>query len=88
MEVLKNFYLGWSLHDRLLLTKKLSKGDYPPMVIPGYGKGNKGNVFDVQYTVSYLIPMWKVKQKMSLPRWFKFIGIPGCWSAGDFFGEM
>ncbi|WP_341838266.1 DUF6048 family protein [Chitinophaga pollutisoli] len=67
VEVLKNFYVGWSLHDRLLLTKKLSKGDYPPMVIPGYGKGNKGNVFDVQYTVSYLLPMWKVKQKMSLP---------------------
>lgn len=67
VEVLKNFYLGWSLHDRFLLTKKLSKGDYPPMVIPGFGKGNKGNVFDMQYTVSYLLPMWKVKQKMSLP---------------------
>lgn len=67
VEVLKNFYVGWSLHDRLLLTKKISKGDYPPMVIPGYGKGNKGNVFDVQYTISYLLPMWKVKQKMTLP---------------------
>ncbi|WP_126244843.1 DUF6048 family protein [Chitinophaga rhizosphaerae] len=67
VEVLKNFYLGWSIQDRLLLTKKISKGDYPPMVIPGFGKGNKGNVFDMQYTVSYLLPMWKVKQKMSLP---------------------
>ncbi len=66
VEVLKHFYLGWSLHDRMLLTRKLSKGDYPPMVIPGYGKGNKGNVFDMQYTVSYLIPMYKVKQKMNL----------------------
>lgn len=66
VEVLKNFYLGWSLHERILVNRGLSKRDAPPLIIPGFGKGNKGSAFDVQYGISYLIPMWKVKQKVSL----------------------
>ncbi|MGX5820235.1 DUF6048 family protein [Chitinophaga lutea] len=65
-EVLKNFFLGWSLHERILLNKKLSTQDFPPLIIPGFGKGNKGNAFDMQYTVSYLVPLWKVRQVVKL----------------------
>lgn len=63
-EIFKNFYMGWSLRDRILINSKLATQDFPPLVIPGYGKGNKRNAFDVQYTVSYFIPMYKVHTKV------------------------
>lgn len=66
VEVLKNFYLGWSLHERILLSRNVSGQDFPPLVIPGYGKGYKNSSFDVQYTVSYLFPLYKVKQAIKL----------------------
>ncbi|RPD39093.1 hypothetical protein EG028_20970 [Chitinophaga barathri] len=66
VEVLKNLYLGWSLHERILLNSAVAKSDFPPLIIPGYGKGYKGSAFDMQYTISYLFPMWKVKQQMKL----------------------
>jgi hypothetical protein len=66
VEVLKNLYLGWSLHERILLNNSLAKSDFPPLIIPGYGKGYKGSAFDVQYTISYLFPLWKVKQQTKL----------------------
>ncbi len=66
VEVLKNFYLGWSLHERILLSRNVSKQDFPPLVIPGYGKGNKNSSFDMQYSVAYLIPLYKVKQAVRL----------------------
>lgn len=66
VEVLKNFYLGWSLHERILINNKLAKRDFPPLVIPGFGKGYKGSAFDMQYTISYLFPIWKVKQTVNL----------------------
>lgn len=66
VEVLKNFFLGWSLHERILINNKLSKQDFPPLVIPGFGKGYKGSAFDMQYTLSYLFPIWKVKQSVKL----------------------
>ena len=66
VEVLKNLYLGWSLHERILLSRNVSKQDFPPLVIPGYGKGNKNSSFDMQYSVAYLIPLYKVKQAVRL----------------------
>ncbi len=66
VEVLKNFYLGWSLHERILLNGGLAKKDFPPLIIPGFGKGYKRSAFDVQYSVSYLFPIWKVKQVVRL----------------------
>lgn len=66
VEVLKNFYLGWSLHERILLSRNVAKQDFPPLVIPGYGKGYKNNSFDMQYSVSYLFPFYKVKQAVKL----------------------
>lgn len=63
-EVFRNFYMGWSLRDRILLNKGLANRDFPALVIPGYGKGNKGNQFDVMYNVSYFIPLYKVHTKV------------------------
>ncbi|RAJ10654.1 hypothetical protein LX64_00259 [Chitinophaga skermanii] len=60
-EVLKNFYMGWSLRVRTLLNSKIIDGDYAPLVIPGYGAGDKKAVFDFNYTLSYLIPLYKLK---------------------------
>lgn len=66
VEVLKNLYLGWSLHERILVNGALAKQDFPPLVIPGFGKGYKKSAFDFQYSIAYLIPLWKVKQAVSL----------------------
>jgi len=66
VEVLRNFYLGWSLHERILLSRNVSKQEFPPLVIPGYGKGYKNSAFDMQYSVSYLIPLYKVHQAVRL----------------------
>jgi len=66
VEVLKNLYLGWSLHERILVNGALAKQDFPPLVIPGFGKGYKKSAFDFQYSIAYLFPLWKVKQAVNL----------------------
>lgn len=66
VEVLKNFYLGWSLHERILVNGALADQDFPPLVIPGFGKGYKKSAFDFQYSISYLFPIYKVKQAIRL----------------------
>ncbi|RFS22651.1 hypothetical protein DVR12_12710 [Chitinophaga silvatica] len=64
-EVLKNFFLGWNLRERFLLNT-VKTPDFTPLVIPGFGNGAKRAVFDVQYTVSYLIPFYRIKQQKKL----------------------
>jgi hypothetical protein len=64
VEVLKNVQLGWALHQRVLMNSKIASQDAPPIIIPGFGKGYKKSAFDFEYTVSYTIPLWKVKQSI------------------------
>jgi len=60
VEVLKNFFLGWGVREKILLSS--SADDItPPLIIPGFGNGKKKSQFDMTYTVSYYIPLYKVK---------------------------
>jgi hypothetical protein len=59
-EVLKNFFLGWNIREKIMVSGPKSDV-FPPIVIPGYGNGVKGSQFDWQYTVSYMIPLGDIK---------------------------
>ncbi|MGH2643757.1 MAG: DUF6048 family protein, partial [Chitinophagaceae bacterium] len=61
-EILNNFFMGWALHLRILTTQNINK-PVRPYIIPGFGKANKNSIFDVSYTISYRIPLWKPKPK-------------------------
>ncbi|HEY0273934.1 MAG TPA: DUF6048 family protein [Chitinophaga sp.] len=58
-EILQNFFLGWSIHERIMINN-VAGSAFPPLVIPGYGTGNKKSQFDMQYTISYVIPLYKI----------------------------
>lgn len=62
VEVLNNFFMGWSLHTRILITQHVDK-DVRPYLIPGFGKATGNAVFDFNYTVSYRIPMFRPRVK-------------------------
>lgn len=58
VEVLKNLFLSWGLHLRVLVTQNIDK-EVRPYLIPGFGKATHNAVFDMNYTISYRIPLWK-----------------------------
>jgi hypothetical protein len=60
VEVLKNFFLGWGVREKIMISNSASK-EFPPIVIPGFGSGTKNSQFDMTYTVSYFFPLYKVK---------------------------
>jgi hypothetical protein len=60
VEVLKNFFLGWGVREKIMISNSASK-EFPPIVIPGFGSGTKKSQFDVTYSVSYYFPLYKVK---------------------------
>lgn len=62
VEVLKNLFLDWGLHLRLLITRNVDEA-VRPYLIPGFGKATSNAVFDANYTISYRIPLWKPKRK-------------------------
>lgn len=62
VEVLRNLFLGWSLHARVLVTQHIDP-QVRPYLIPGFGKADHNAVFDVSYTVSYRIPLFRPKPK-------------------------
>lgn len=66
VEVLDNFFMGWSLHTRVLITGHVDK-DVRPYLIPGFGKATGNAVFDFNYTLSYRIPLFHPKPKPPKP---------------------
>lgn len=60
VEAAKNLFLGWGVREKIMIHSSASKA-FPPIVIPGFGSGSKRSQFDMTYTVSYMIPMYKVK---------------------------
>ncbi|SFD24344.1 hypothetical protein SAMN05518672_1011226 [Chitinophaga sp. CF118] len=60
VEVLKNFFLGWGVREKIMVSNSASK-EFPPIVIPGFGSGTKKSQFDMTYTVSYYFPLYKIK---------------------------
>jgi hypothetical protein len=60
VEVLKNFFLGWGVREKIMISNSASK-EFPPIIIPGFGSGTKNSQFDLTYTVSYYFPLYKIK---------------------------
>jgi len=56
-EVLKNFFLGWNIREKIMISGPDKNSQFPPIIIPGFGNGTKGSQIDWQYTVSYAIPL-------------------------------
>lgn len=59
VEVLKNFFLGWSIRGRILFSG--TDVENYPYAIPGYGNGAKGANLGMNYSIYYSIPLMKVK---------------------------
>lgn len=60
VEAAKNLFLGWGVREKIMIHNGASDS-HPPIVIPGFGSGSKNSQFDMTYTVSYMIPLYKVK---------------------------
>ena len=70
VEVLKNFFMGWGVREKIMISNNASK-EFPPIIIPGFGSGTKNSQFDVTYSLSYFIPLYKVKihePKVTVPK--------------------
>jgi len=60
VEAAKNLFLGWGVREKIMIHNGADKS-HPPIVIPGFGSGTKNSQFDMTYTVSYMLPLYKVK---------------------------
>jgi hypothetical protein len=69
-ELLPNFFLGWSVRAKFLLSAT-KDAHVTPYVIPGLGYTNSEVPFDFSITVSYRIPLIKTKK---LPKSLKPAG--------------
>jgi hypothetical protein len=62
VELFTNFFLGWSLRGRVLISK--TKSERPdPYWIPGFGKGNAKTSVGFNYSIFYNIPLYKTKHQ-------------------------
>jgi hypothetical protein len=60
VEALPNFFLGWAVREKIMLSNNAPDG-FDPIVIPGFGSGAKSSQFDMTYTLSYYIPLYKIR---------------------------
>jgi hypothetical protein len=65
-EIFKNFFMGWNIRERILINN-VKTDEITPLTIPGFGNGGKRSVLDFQYTVSYVIPFYHVKERLAGP---------------------
>jgi hypothetical protein len=61
-EILKNFYMGWSVRGKIKFNHA-DLGMPPVYFIPGYGKAEKGFALDFTYSVYYNIP-WDFRKSV------------------------
>ncbi len=66
IEALKNFFIGWSVRERILF-RSVVDPVLTPYVIPGFGKGSAASAFDVDYSIYYRIPILKIRVRPKLP---------------------
>ncbi|UPK69844.1 DUF6048 family protein [Chitinophaga filiformis] len=64
VEALPNFFLGWAVREKIMLSNNAIDG-FDPIIIPGFGSGSKSSQFDMTYTVSYYLPLYKLKIRES-----------------------
>ena len=62
-ELLKNFYLGWTIRGMIKIRMK-ENNIMTPYIIPGFGKGSNKAAFGFNYSIYYKIPVkLPVKEK-------------------------
>jgi|WetSurMetagenome_2_1015567.scaffolds.fasta_scaffold248945_2 hypothetical protein len=59
-EIFHNFFMGWSLRGRFMLSKTKDE-IMDPYKIPGYGKGHSSSILGFNYSLYYKIPVLKKK---------------------------
>ncbi|SDF05654.1 DUF6048 family protein [Chitinophaga filiformis] len=64
VEALPNFFLGWAVREKIMVSNNAVEG-FDPIIIPGFGSGSKSSQFDMTYTVSYYLPLYKLKIRES-----------------------
>lgn len=65
VEVIKNFYMGWNIRVRNLISKDIS-GVVSPWYIPGFGQNNGSN-YGFNYTLGYHFwPQKKIAKKTNV----------------------
>lgn len=64
VEALPNFFLGWAVREKIMLSNNAVEG-FDPIIIPGFGSGSKSSQFDLTYTVSYYLPLYKIRVRES-----------------------
>jgi hypothetical protein len=57
-EVAPNFFLGWSVRYKILLTPHMDDR-VTPRLVPGYGRGSVQREFGFTYQIMYMIPVMK-----------------------------
>ncbi|POY36361.1 hypothetical protein C3K47_11480 [Solitalea longa] len=62
VELLKNFFTGWSIRGGFPIVNKATTDGYENLYIPGLGF-KKNFMFNFNYTLSYMLPMGKAKSK-------------------------
>lgn len=64
VEILNNFYLGWSLRSKFLINT--THGLNFPRYMPGFGNGANTVNFGVTYSIYYQIPLMKVRSRVKV----------------------
>jgi hypothetical protein len=67
VEVLPHLFLGWGVREKIMLANSADKVA-PPLVIAGFGDGTKKSQFDMNYSISYQVPLYKVKVHVPRPQ--------------------
>lgn len=65
VELVKGLFAGWSVRGKF----RINKSDFqelPPSYIAGYGKGDKGSIFDFNFYIDYAI-RWKRAARQPAP---------------------
>jgi hypothetical protein len=62
VELIRGFFAGYNVRARFLLNRK-SFSELPPSYIAGYGKGDKGSIFDFNFYLSYAIRWQKAGER-------------------------
>ncbi len=66
VELLRNLFAGWTIRGKFRINKS-SFQELPPYYIAGYGKGDKGSVFDFNFYINYAIRWRRVHKPAPQP---------------------
>lgn len=65
VELFRNMFIGWNIRGKFMINGKQFK-ELPPYNIAGYGKGEKGSIFDFNLYLSYAM-RWQ-RKNIVLPK--------------------